>query len=142
VTDSHPAGAVVLDIAADPALVSTARVLVCCLAASRRELSAEQLDDLKLAVSEACANAINAYGSEVDAGRVLVSWSEDDDRLEVRVTDRGPGYDPAQALPSDSGGLGVKLIQILVDEARWEPGTPGTTVLMSMACPRSGSEQD
>ncbi len=140
--DSLPADAVVLDIVADPSLVSTARVMVSCLASTRRELSAERLDDLELAVSEACTNAINSYGPDVDAPRVLVSWKEDDDRVEVRVTDRGRGYDPAQAIPSNSGGLGVKLIQILVDEACWEPGNPGTTVRMSLKCPRCRVEQD
>lgn len=132
-----------LDIAADPSLVGTARLLVSCLAATRRELSAERLDDLKLAVSEACSNAINAYGPDGDvAGRVLVSWTEDEDRLEVRVTDRGPGYDPARTGPNESGGLGVKLIQVLMDEAHWESGYPGTTVRMSVNCPRTSAEDD
>lgn len=133
---------VLLDIPADASLVATARLVVSCLAATRRELSLERLDDLKLAVSEACTNAINAYGPEAADPRVLVSWGEEDDHLEVVVTDHGPGYHPGQPPAGSSAGLGVRLIKILVDEAHWEPANPGTTVRMFLNCPRATPDRD
>ncbi|MGH9069958.1 MAG: ATP-binding protein [Acidimicrobiales bacterium] len=139
---------VVLDIPATPSLVSTARLVMACLATTRRELSAERVDDLKLAVSEACANAIESYdtgrgGHQAEDRRVSVAWGDDDDALHVWVTDRGRGLDgvgrgaePAQVLPVASNGLGIGLIAALVDQSVFTSGSLGTTVRMTMDCPR------
>lgn len=130
---------VVLDVPADPSMVATARLLVSCLASVRREMSAARVDDLKLAVSEACSNAIESYGSDSVGHRVSVAWSEDDDHLQVYIADQGGGYDPAVALSARSQGLGVGLIRALVDEVDFMPASPGTTVRMTMHCPRAGA---
>lgn len=147
-------GQVVLDIPASSAMVGTARLLVSCLASARRELSADRVDDLKLAVSEACSNAIESYGPRRDSRqpdtgsaepRVSVTWAEDPDGLSLWVTDQGRGFDPDRFDPSDgapdgSGGLGMGLIEALVDKVAFTSGRPGTTVQMTIYCPPARAE--
>lgn len=131
-----------LEIPAQPEFVGLVRLFVSSLATSRRELADDRVDDLKLAVSEACTNAIDAHGDAAD--RVVVRWSESDDRLEIAVDDRGPGFDP-DALPAHppvtdperlnfERGLGIPLIRSLVDEVSFVTSTKGTTVSLVMYC--------
>ncbi len=93
--------------------------------------SAARIDDLKTAVAEACINAIE-HGNQLDASQtVLVELSMlDDNSLEVRVVDQGPGLPPPEeiAIPDidakmaglqDVRGMGMFLIRALVDEAEW-----------------------
>lgn len=148
-TESEPdvaAGAgVELDVPAEAEFVSVVRQFVALLATSRRELAAERVHDLKLAVSEAATNAIEAYGSSRTEKRVLVRWTEAEDYVEVSVEDRGPGFDPEslRAHPpvtdpewlSYERGLGIPLIRSLVDTVSFDPSTQGTSVTMVMRCP-------
>ncbi|HEX2038863.1 MAG TPA: ATP-binding protein [Acidimicrobiales bacterium] len=137
-------GTIELEIPARPEFVGLARLVVSSLASSRRDLPDDRIDDLKLAVSEACTNAIEAH-AEVEADeRVVVRWREGDDRFEVSVEDRGPGFDP-ETLPTHppvtdperlnfERGLGIPLIRTLVDEVEFDPSDKGTAVRMVMYC--------
>ena len=133
-----------LEIPARPEFVGLARLVVSSLASSRRALADDRIDDLKLAVSEACTNAIEAHVEVSVDERVLVRWREADDRLEVSVEDRGPGFDPDE-LPEHppvtdperlnfERGLGIPLIRTLVDEVSFDPSEQGTAVHMTMFC--------
>lgn len=133
-----------LEIPARPEFVALARLVVASLAVTRRSLAEERVDDLKLAVSEACTNAIEAHAHLDPDERVQVQWRETEDHLEVRVRDRGPGFDP-KTLPEHPSvtdpnrlnferGLGVPLIRTLVDEAEFESSEQGTAVRMVMFC--------
>ncbi|MGH9164659.1 MAG: ATP-binding protein [Acidimicrobiales bacterium] len=133
-----------LEIPARPEYIGLARLVVSSLASSRRSLADDRIDDLKLAVSEACTNAIEAHaGLQIDE-RVLLRWSEGDYRLEVAVEDHGQGFDPT-ALPEHppvtdperlnfERGLGIPLIRTLVDEVDFAPSGGGTSVRMVMFC--------
>jgi serine/threonine-protein kinase RsbW len=133
-----------LEIPARAEYVGLARLVVSALASSRRTLADDRIDDLKLALSEACTNAIEAH-AEVDAGdAVLVRWAEGADRLEVEVEDRGPGFDPS-TLPEHppvtdperlnfERGLGIPLIRSLVDEVSFARVEHGMAVRMVMFC--------
>ena len=133
-----------LEIPARAEYIGLVRLLVSSLASSRRALADERIDDLKLAVSEACTNAIEAHAAlDVEKG-VVLRWAEADDRLEVEVEDRGPGFDP-QALPEHppvtdpdrlnfERGLGIPLIRTLVDEVAFVPSDGGTSVRLVMFC--------
>jgi len=96
--------------------------------------SQDRIDDLKTAVAEACINAIE-HGNELNGDlSVGVVLSTSVDKLEVRVIDEGAGLSGAPPKPDidlkvsgeqDPRGLGMFLIQSLVDEAEWYKGPPG-----------------
>src|SRR5919201_757814 len=73
------------------------------------------LADLKLAVTEACGNAVrHAYRD--DEGPVTVALVAGDDRLEMIVEDRGSGLDPStlgewRADERRNGGMGMAIIR-------------------------------
>src|SRR5438270_5666237 len=84
-----------LEIPARPEFVALVRLVVSSVASTRRVLAEERIDDVKLAVSEACTNAIEAHGAASSGDHVTVRLAEADDRLAVTIDDRGAGFDPA-----------------------------------------------
>lgn len=94
----------------------------------------DRVEDLKTAVAEACINAIE-HGNRLNEGlSVGVVLSAGPDKLEVKVIDDGKGIAKKPAKPDidrkmhgeeDARGLGMFLIQALVDEAEWVQGTEG-----------------
>jgi serine/threonine-protein kinase RsbW len=111
--------------------VGVARLAVSAVA-SRMNFGVDAVDDLKLAVGEACANAIQ-HAAE---GEISITCVVEPDRLVVTVKDCGVGFDPATArarpveeLPD--GGLGLMLIEALMDEFQIESDPQrGTEVRM------------
>ena len=142
-TDNERAGEVIeLEIPARAEFVALARLVVSALASSDSTLADERIDDLKLAVSEACTNAIEAHDAAGSSERVLVRCKAGADHLEVCVEDRGHGFDPAE-LPDHppvtdpdrlkfERGLGIPLIRSLVDEVEFSSSTAGTAVRIIM----------
>ena len=92
------------------------------------------LSDAKMAVTEACTNAvIHAY--EDTSGRLGIEMYVDDAQLTVVVRDTGIGISPSDGDDQESEGalgLGLPLIAALSDdfEVRGAPGS-GTEVRMS-----------
>jgi serine/threonine-protein kinase RsbW len=94
----------------------------------------ERIEDLKTAIAEACLNAIehgNRLNEKLSVGVVL---SAGDDALEVKVIDDGAGIRKLPPRPDidrkmhgeeSPRGLGMFLIQALVDEAEWVSGSGG-----------------
>lgn len=101
-------------------------------------LGDELVADLKLAITEACGNAVrHAYPST--EGSVVVVYEIDDSRLQMTVEDRGQGIvvrdsveDDAEALTPLESGMGMPIIRAIVDELVVEqgPGGQGTVVRM------------
>jgi serine/threonine-protein kinase RsbW len=93
----------------------------------------ERVEDLKTAVAEACINAME-HGNKLDATLTVgVILSMDEDTLEVKVTDTGEGPKGKTSAPDidkkmhgeeDARGMGMFLIQALVDEAEWVSSPP------------------
>jgi len=95
---------------------------------------AERIEDLKTAVAEACINAIehgNQLNEKLSVG-VILSASRDE--LEVKVVDNGGGISKQPSRPDidrkvhgeeDPRGMGMFLIQALVDEAEWVKDSKG-----------------
>ena len=94
----------------------------------------DRVEDLKTAVSEACINAIE-HGNRMNEGlSVGVVLSAGTDSLEVKVIDDGKGMRDLPPKPDidlkihgEQGprGMGMFLIQALVDEAEWVAGSNG-----------------
>jgi serine/threonine-protein kinase RsbW len=136
--------AVELEIPARPEYIGLVRLVVSALASSRRDISDERVDDLKLAVSEACTNAIEAHEAVATREHVAVRWREAEAQFDVLVADQGDGFDP-DTLPEHppvtdperlnfERGLGIPLIRSLVDEVAFDSSKQGTEVRMTMFC--------
>jgi serine/threonine-protein kinase RsbW len=92
----------------------------------------DRIEDLKTAVAEACINAIehaNHLDENLSIGVIL---STTHDSLEVKVVDEGEGIAKRPNSPDidrkmhgeeDTRGMGMFLIEALVDEAEWVKGT-------------------
>jgi serine/threonine-protein kinase RsbW len=96
--------------------------------------SKDRIEDLKTAVAEACINAIEHGNNLNNSLTVGVVLSTSDDQLEVKVIDDGAGINANPVVPDidrkvhgeeDTRGMGMFLIQALVDEAEWHKGPPG-----------------
>jgi serine/threonine-protein kinase RsbW len=100
--------------------VGVARLAIAGIA-SRLGLDMEEIDDLKLAVSEACNNCIQfAHAGD----EVLITNTIYPDRLVVTVRDRvdasATGITQRRLGAAKEGGLGVFLIRTLMDEVSYE----------------------
>ncbi|MDQ6838783.1 MAG: ATP-binding protein [Actinomycetota bacterium] len=141
-----------LEIPARPEYVAIVRLVVSSLAAARRALVDERLDDLKLAVSEACINAMDAHRSAAVDAPVTIRVVEGPERLEVRVDDRGPGFDPDRLSEHPpvtdperlnfERGLGIPLIRTLVDEVVFVATDAGTSARLILFGGPSGDTND
>jgi serine/threonine-protein kinase RsbW len=93
----------------------------------------ERIEDLKTAIAEACINAME-HGNKLDESLiVVVILSMDETSLEVKVLDMGtgppgvihaPNMDKKMHGEEPSRGMGMFLIQALVDEAEWVSSPP------------------
>jgi serine/threonine-protein kinase RsbW len=92
-------------------------------------LAEEAVQELRMAVEEACANVIeHAYAG--DASReVEVAVIADDERFTVRIRDEGEPFRPDAYSKPDvrelvkrrrSGGLGVHLMHRLMDDVEYQ----------------------
>jgi len=93
----------------------------------------DRVEDLKTAVAEACINAME-HGNKLDESLIVgVILSMDETSLEVKVLDTGTGPPSGVHTPDmdkkmhgeeASRGMGMFLIQSLVDEAEWVSSPP------------------
>jgi serine/threonine-protein kinase RsbW len=119
-----------------PSEMGFEKVAMCTAAgmAGLMGFSDDRIEDLKTAVAEACINAIEHGNQLKQELPVEVILSRSDDELEVKVIDDGRGVADAPHSPDidrkmmgeeDPRGMGMFLIQALVDEAEWHKGPPG-----------------
>lgn len=104
---------------------------------SRVGATYDQIEDAKIAVSEAVTNAVKHAYDEDEDGRVLVGFAIYADKVEIIVSDKGQSFD-YEEIKSElgpyneddnvnylrEGGLGLFLIDTLMDEivVRKDPG--------------------
>jgi serine/threonine-protein kinase RsbW len=95
--------------------------------------SDERIEDLKTAVAEACINAMEHGNKLDDTLCVGVVLSMSTDSLEVKVIDTGEGPQGHAVTPDidkkmheeqDARGMGMFLIESLVDEVEWVSSAP------------------
>lgn len=125
--------------------LAVVRLIVATAAALEPPLPDSRLDDLRLAVTEACSNAIKAHREDAADDPVVVTCHLEDDRFQVDIRDRGPGFDPDSLaeLPEASdpqrlqheSGLGIPLIKVLTDEVAFHATEDGTVVSMTLKRP-------
>ena len=111
--------------------------------ASRMGFSYDMIEDLKIAASEAITNAVQHAYHEEEGGEVVVGFGLYDNRLEVMVADSGKSFNLKETRETtgpykeDSqveflreGGLGLYLIESLMDEVKVHHNE-GVTVFMT-----------
>ncbi|GIU84760.1 MAG: serine-protein kinase RsbW [Acidimicrobiales bacterium] len=143
-------GYVELEIPAKPEYLGLARVIVAAAAGLDPSLGDERIDDLRIAVSEATTNAIEAHARLASDERVVVRCRLDEDRIEVEVVDHGPGFTPELVPPPPQPddperlgwerGLGLPLMKTLADEIDISSSDSGTTVKLVVYHTRAVSE--
>jgi len=115
-------GIVELKIPGRAEWVAVARLAVAAVA-SRLRFSVDEIEDIKLAIAEACTNTIQAAGGE-DAGVIEIVCDAREDELRVTVRDQNAGLHLESVKPGglDEGRteeLGVFLIRALMDSVEY-----------------------
>ncbi|HEU0131666.1 MAG TPA: ATP-binding protein [Mycobacteriales bacterium] len=139
-----------------PAHVRTARLLAAVLA-RRAGVDESLIDEVKLAVGEACARAVGLHQQHAPADDVVVEIRDDGGAFEIVVTDRGPHdadtavaatgaavADPPDLFDADElagpssevgralpPGFGLAVVAGLVDDLAVTSAETGTVVRMT-----------
>jgi hypothetical protein len=108
-----------IDLPGDPAYVATARMFASSLA-RQVGVDEEMLDDLKLAVSEACARALGFGAGEGLRVRAHLA----DERLVFEIPQGESG--PSGATADLAAGLSLELVTVLFDDAELLQEDDGT----------------
>jgi serine/threonine-protein kinase RsbW len=104
-----------------PAHVRTARLMAVAVA-RRSQVDESALDELRLAVGEACSRAVRLHQRYAPAVPVVMTLCDDDDAFAVDVVDEGP-YDAAPA--DDAQDLAEQLSGAGLAPARTDELTEG-----------------
>ena len=118
--------ALTLSIPNDSEYISIVRLMVSGVC-SRMDYAVEDIEDIKIAISEACTNVVlHAYDSKQEDGlRVVVKRF--DDKLELVIQDFGKGFDVEAVMKKELKdadisedniglGLGLNFIHNLMDD--------------------------
>lgn len=139
--NDQPLDSVSLTIPAKPDYVGVARLVVSGIA-NRMGFSYDEIEDVKLAVAEACTNSVDhAYID--NEGEIVINCSVFPDRLQVDVMDHGNSFDPRDVQERTGPlsvepkmntlrerGLGIFLMKSLMDQVEIK-GDNGVIVSMT-----------
>ncbi|PTL38572.1 anti-sigma B factor RsbW [Alkalicoccus saliphilus] len=134
---------IAMKVPAKPEYVGVVRLTVSGVA-SRLGYSYDDIEDIKIAVAEACTNVVNhAYTEQSASNDMHVNFAVHEDRLELVVADEGGAVDTeffnrergpvSKDQPVDElkeGGLGLFLIETLMDEVEIR-GEKGVMIIMT-----------
>ncbi|KHF39064.1 anti-sigma B factor RsbW [Halalkalibacter okhensis] len=122
----HEADHILMSVPAKPEYVGVIRLTVSGIA-NRAGFTYDDIEDMKIAVAEACTNVVNHAYEE--SGMMNVSYLLYENRMEIIVADSGQSFDVAKVKdhlgPVDAsrpvgdlkeGGLGLFLISTLMDK--------------------------
>lgn len=124
-----------LSIPAGTAYVGIIRLAVASLARSAG-FDEERVEDIRIAVSEACTNAVLAHDEAGSQDPITVGWSEAGNRIIVQVEDRAPPSGGGGS-PLDSQGFSTRmvmstaLLQEMADELAVGSSGSGTTTRLT-----------
>jgi serine/threonine-protein kinase RsbW len=121
-----------LTLPARPENVAVIRHVLGAFAEALR-LPAGLIEDMRLAITEACTNVVRHAYHDGEPGPIDVVIRPGDERLDLVVADRGRGIGPS---PDVSGpGLGLPLIAALADSVDFRHApSRGSRLSMSFAC--------
>jgi serine/threonine-protein kinase RsbW len=131
-----------LEIPARTEYLGLIRLVVSAAAGLAPSVPESRLDDLRLAVTEACANAIDAQSPRAPEPPIRIRCQVTPDRVDITVEDNGGGFDPdvLDELPSATDprrlrherGLGIPLMRLLTDGVEFVPAAGGTAVRLTI----------
>ncbi len=129
---------VILRVPAKSDYVALVRVVLAAAAAIDPDSRSDRVEDLRVAVSEAVTNAVEAHKAAGTDSHIEVHCFTEGNHVEVTVRDRGPGFDPDSlpVMPDPASperlffedGLGIPLMKRLVDKTDIETSGDGTLV--------------
>jgi hypothetical protein len=127
-------GVVELEIPPGSAYVAIVRLAIAALARGAG-LEEEAVEELKIALSEACTNAVLVHEEASIPDPVTIRWIEEADRLVVEVSDHGPADESTfEGNQFDSQGFSTRLVMsrvllaALIDSCDFIPQPEGGTV--------------
>ena len=136
-----------LDIPCASEFVGVVRLAISGVA-TRMNFNIEEIEDIKISISEACTNVIqHGYGNNLNpnAQRIYIQSTIHDDHLEIIVKDNGTGFDmnilgteKQQEKSHEKFGLGLGLtfIKSLMDDTDFSSKKgKGTTIRMIKKAP-------
>ena len=130
-------GVVRLSFPAKPDYLLLARLALSGLA-REVSMSDEVLADLKLAVTEACGNAVRHAYTGGEDGDVTVSYVVSSAALEMIVEDQGAGLQ-GRAVPDEpvsapvESGMGISIMKAIVDDLDIHAGADGRGTVVRMS---------
>lgn len=132
-----------MKVPARPEYVGVIRLTVSGIA-NRLGYTYDDIEDIKIAIAEACTNVVNhAYPGGEQQDSMHISFGVHEDRLELTVSDQGGAVDVDQLSKGrgpvtkgqpvedlKEGGLGLFLIETLMDEVEIR-GESGVMIIMT-----------
>ena len=121
-----------MEISANPEYVSIIRLTTSGIA-NKVGFCIDDIEDLKVAISEACTNAIKHSLEE----RFTIIYTMIENGLTIEIIDNGRGYDIKEVSEPDldnlkESGMGLFIIQSLMDEVKVESKEGiGTSIKMT-----------
>jgi serine/threonine-protein kinase RsbW len=105
------------------------------------EMSSDKIDEVRMAVVEACINSFEHSAAE--DGKVYLSFvvlgDDEPEQLEITIRDKGVGFEPnaveepriEEKLKAErKRGWGLKIIDGLMDEVEIQSNATGTAIVM------------
>lgn len=121
-----------MEISSNPEYVGIIRLTTSGIA-NKIGFSVDDIEDMKVAVSEACTNAIKHSNDD----KFFITFEMFEDGICIEIKDNGEGYDikeikePNLEDPKESG-LGIFIIKTLMDEVNIESTkNEGTVIRMT-----------
>jgi serine/threonine-protein kinase RsbW len=108
--------------------------------AESMRMTPDRIDEVRMAVVEACINALEHSRAKDREIYVTFQVLGDAEKLRILVRDTGVGFSPgeieepsidAKIKAINKRGWGLKIIRGLMDEVEIHSGSEGTTVVMS-----------
>ncbi|WP_139491855.1 anti-sigma B factor RsbW [Brevibacillus dissolubilis] len=139
-----------ITIPADAEFIDVVRLSLYGLA-TRMGFSFEEIEDMKVAVSEACNNVILHAYTQPDEGEIELTFTPHVDRLVISVRDQGTSFNFEQTVKGveplhdkeihelKAGGLGIYMMQALMDEVVVHSGA-GTEVILTKLLSHQGGK--